>query len=262
MRGTQAGRDYRFESGIHTGAGGELLPPIPERLTRIDTAATDEHIYLEADDVCYCVWEYTAGVSYEFGPANRLISNLKIKPTEIIASPPRARYKRKAMSHCATALRCLILPAWVGIHGTFVPMPGSKIADHRDHDDRIECVLQAAFAGLNPDIRPMLAQTVSTLADHETDDRLSYAELMRLIRVSPAQAAGPPRANIAVVDDVLSSGKHFKVAQAHLSRSFPGVPVTGIFLARCVRAGRPADEPTRPEGLSLPVPARRMTRRK
>jgi adenine/guanine phosphoribosyltransferase-like PRPP-binding protein len=49
------------------------------------------------------------------------------------------------------------------------------------------------------------------------------------------EGAAPPRANIAIVDDVLSSGKHFKVAQAHLSRRFPGVPVTGIFIARCVR---------------------------
>jgi len=216
-----------------------LLPPIPERLTRIDAAAADEHINLEADDVCYCVWEYTAGMSYEFGPANHLISNLKIKPSEIIANPQRTRYKREAMSHCAAALRSLIRRAWVEVHGTFVPMPGSKVAGHRDHDARIERVLQAAFAGQSADVRPMLVQTASTLADHETDDRLSYDELARVIRVSTSQAAAPPRANIAVIDDVLSSGKHFKVAQAHLSRHFPGVPVTGIFLARCVRARGP-----------------------
>jgi len=41
---------------------------------------------------------------------------------------------------------------------------------------------------------------------------------------------------IAVVDDVLNSGKHFKVAQDLVSQRFPGVPVIGIFLARCIRS--------------------------
>jgi predicted amidophosphoribosyltransferase len=190
---------------------------------------------LEAGDVCYCIWEYTAAADYTFSPANQLISNLKIKPTQIVGNPLRARYKREAMRHCAAALRCLIRPAWAEVYGTFVPMPGSKTPEHRDHDDRIDWLLRAAFAGLNADIRPMLVQTASTLADHETEDRLSYNELHRLMHLSTSHLADPPRANIAIVDDVLSSGKHFKVAQAHLSRRFPGVPVTGIFIARCVR---------------------------
>jgi len=157
-----------------------LLPPIPERLTRIDTGAADEHVNLEAGDVCYCIWEYTAGADYAFSPANRLISNLKIKPTEIVGNRHRARYKQEAMIHCASALRTLIRRSWVEIHGTFVPIPGSKTTDHRDHDGRIEWVLQTAFAGLHADIRPMLAQKTSTHADHETDDRLSYTELFHL----------------------------------------------------------------------------------
>jgi hypothetical protein len=225
-----------------------MLPPIPERLTRIETGVADEHVNLDSGDVCYCVWEYTAGAGYTLNPANQLISNLKIKPTEIVGNPHRARYKREAMSHCAAALRCLIRPAWTDLHGTFVPMPGSKTSEHRDHDGRIEWVLRAAFAGFNADIRPMLVQTASTLADHESDDRLSYDELAQLVRLTPPEGAAPPRANIAIVDDVLSSGKHFKVAQAHLSRRFPGVPVTGIFIARCVR--------------SFPNPVNRMRRRK
>jgi len=229
-----------------------LLPPIPERLTRIDTGAADEHINLEPGDVCYCIWEYTAGTDYTFSPANRLISNLKIKPTQMIGNRHRARYKHKAVSHCAAALRTLISPSWVEIHGTLVPMPGSKSPGHPDHDGRIECVLQAAFAGINADIRPMLMQTASTFADHETDDRLSYNELAEIMCLSEHRTCTPPRANIALVDDVLSSGKHFKVAQAHLARRFPGVPVTGVFIARCVRSVEP----------SLPDPASRNRRRK
>jgi len=39
---------------------------------------------------------------------------------------------------------------------------------------------------------------------------------------------------IAVVDDVLTTGAHFKAAQLLLSSRFPGVAVYGIFVARRV----------------------------
>ena len=42
------------------------------------------HRSLRATDQCYYFWEYTAGKRYDFSPTNQLISNLKIKPTQII----------------------------------------------------------------------------------------------------------------------------------------------------------------------------------
>jgi hypothetical protein len=44
------------------------------------------------------------------------------------------------------------------------------------------------------------------------------------------------RYDFSLVDDVLNSGKHFKVAQEILSQRFPGTPVIGIFVARCIRS--------------------------
>ena len=82
----------------------------------------------------------------------------------------------------------------------------------------------------------MLVQADSTAADHESGDRLSYAALRAMTRVDEAHTAAPLRTIVAVVDDVLNSGKHFKVAQDLVSQRFPGVPVIGIFLARCIRS--------------------------
>jgi hypothetical protein len=211
-----------------------LLPPIPRRLREIDATTAGEHSSLDPPDRCYYIWEYTAGRRYDFGAANRLISNLKLKPTQIAARPDRGALKRQAVLHAAAALRALIERPWVEGHGTFVPMPPSKTADHPDHDDRMRRILAAAFTGFDADIRPMLEQTSSTCADHESAERLRLAELRAILRLDEAAASKAPRSVIAVVDDVLTSGKHFKVARELLSRRFPGTAVIGIFIARRV----------------------------
>jgi hypothetical protein len=216
-----------------------LLPQIPQRLLQIDETTVAEHFSLAASDVCYYVWEYTAGQRYDFSPTNQLIFNLKVKPSQIIKTPARGQHKQRAMSHSATALRSLIQRTWVEQQGTFVPMPASKILGHQDYDDRIHRVSSAAFNGFNADIRPLLEQTQSTAADHESNERLSYTALRGLIRINEAYAIAAPRPIIAVVDDVLTSGKHFKVAKELLSLRYPGIPVIGIFVARCVHSNPP-----------------------
>lgn len=220
-----------------------MRPSIPQRLLQIDETTVGEHFSLAASDYCYYVWEYTAGQRYDFSPTNQLISNLKIKPTQISGNPRRHRHKQQAISHCAAALRSLIQRTWVEQHGTFIPMPASKVPGHQDYDDRIHRMLQAAFGGFNADIRPMLWQVENTPADHESNDRLSHSALRDLTRINETYAEVPPRPNIAVVDDVLNSGKHFKVAQELLSQRFPGIPVIGIFVARCIRNNPVADFP-------------------
>jgi hypothetical protein len=205
-------------------------------MLQIDETTIGEHFNLSASDFCFYVWEYVAGQRFTFSPTNHLISNLKIRPTQIAAAPSRDYYKQQAITHSAAALRSLIQRSWVEQMGTFVPMPPSKIAGDEDYDDRMHRLLCEAFEGLNADIRPLLEQTESTAADHESTDRLSCAALREITRINEAYATTPPRSNIAVVDDVLSSGKHFKIAQEILAKRYPSVPIIGIFIARCVRS--------------------------
>jgi hypoxanthine-guanine phosphoribosyltransferase len=40
---------------------------------------------------------------------------------------------------------------------------------------------------------------------------------------------------IVIIDDVLNSGKHFKVAQSLIRSRYPTAEIRGVFLARCVR---------------------------
>jgi hypothetical protein len=210
-------------------------------MLQIDETTVGDHFSLAASDTCFYIWEYTAARRYDFSPTNQLISNLKIKPTQIANHPRRGRYKQRAIDHSAAALRRLIQRSWVEQIGTFVPMPTSKVPGHEDFDDRMQKLLNSAFHALNADIRPMLEQTANTAADHESPDRLSYAALRAITRIDEAHTAAPPRANIAVIDDVLNSGKHFKVAQELLAQRFPGIPVIGIFVARCIHSNPSVD---------------------
>lgn len=211
-----------------------MLPPIPEKLWKIDESTVGEHFSLRESDQCYYIWEYTAAKGYAFSPTNQLISNLKIKPSQIAKSPGRNFYKQQAINHAAAGLRHLLPRVYVEGSATFIPVPGSKATGDPDHDDRTLQVLQRAFHGWTSDVRPMLQLTHSTPADHETVDRLAYEELLAISQLKEPGGQGV-HPILVVVDDVLNSGKHFKVAQALLSARYPTAEIRGLFLARCVR---------------------------
>lgn len=87
----------------------------------------------------------------------------------------------------------------------------------------------------------MLRLTQSTPADHESADRLTFDELLRITELTkPVETAIRPV--IVILDDVLNSGKHFKVAQSLIKGSCPNAEIRGVFLARCVR--EPIESPT------------------
>jgi hypothetical protein len=211
-----------------------LLPPIPTKLSQIDETTVSQHFLLRSTDVCYHVWEYTRRGGFSASPTNNLISNLKKKPSKVLQNPREGPWKEQAISYCAQALRRLMNRPWIEGYGTLVPVPCSKIAGHADHDDRLIRVLLKAFDGFTTDIRPLLTQTSSTTADHETTERQRFEQLLAVTRVDEAIVGTGARSQIMVFDDVLNSGKHFKVAQQLLGQRFPGTPIIGVFLARCL----------------------------
>jgi len=209
-----------------------LLPPIPNRLSRIDATTLDQHFFLQPTDACFYIWEYTRRVGYHASPTNSLIANFKKKPLRIVDNPPEQSHKQRAIHHCAAALRALIERSWLETQATLVPVPGSKLPGHPDHDDRLIQLLQRAFQNYALDARPLIEQTQSTRADHERSARQRFDELIEITRINEA-AAQPTRPILVVVDDVLNTGKHFKVAEQLLAQRFPSATIRGLFLARC-----------------------------
>jgi hypothetical protein len=211
-----------------------LLPPIPTKLSQIDETTVDQHFLLAPTDICFHVWEYTRRGGFNASPTNSLISNFKKKPSKLLTNPREAPWKERAIQHSAQALRSLVRRQWIEEFGTLIPIPCSKIGGHPDHDNRLQQVLTRAFSGYAADMRPLLIQTRSTTADHETSERQRFEELLAVTRIDEAIVSTSVRRQIMVFDDVLNSGKHFKVAQRLLKERFAGTPVIGVFLARCL----------------------------
>ncbi len=210
-----------------------MLPPIPAKLLKVDEVTAGEHFSLEANDTCFYIWEYAVRRSYAAGPTNQLVKNLKIKPSEIAQAPARRRYKQRAVDHAARAVRELLGQAAAEGPYSFVPVPSSKAIGDADHDDRTTRVLERAFSSWKSDVQPILRVKRSMPADHESVERMTYDELLALTEVSPPP--NPLRATIVILDDVLNSGKHFKVAKSLLSAEYPGAAILGLFIARCTR---------------------------
>lgn len=212
---------------------------LPKRLTWIDETYRQEYHFLQADDRCLFYGDFHSGQGWSGGATNQLISNFKKKPSEIARSLNASKlqyYKDKAIAEVADALRATIDATWVNQHLTFVPIPGSKLAGDPDYCDRLERALRMAFVG-HPglDIRPLLRQTRSTAADHRSGgSRIPFDELLDITVIDYAQLTSPVRGELILFDDVLTSGKHFRVAFHRIREQLPAQVITGLFVARAI----------------------------
>lgn len=199
------------------------------RLSEIDDSNREDHTRLLPEDTCLYLYEYTSGRDYTFSATNNLVNNLKKKPS---ASRAQLGYKAGAITGCAKTLGAALNPKWLDL-ATIVPVPGSKAADHPDFDTRMEQVARQIRPGL--DVRNLVIQAQSTNAAHEVGvgDRVTVQELLDLYSIDETIAAPAPRA-IGILDDVLTAGTHFRAMKIKLAERFPGVPITGLFIARRV----------------------------
>jgi hypothetical protein len=198
--------------------------------TKVDELILSDHNALTAEDNCIFLREYNAGAGYE-GETNSLILNLKKKPSERLTKGGW-QYKGRAIHQFSRELAASLNPKWLD-QATLVPVPGSKSLVHPDYDDRMEQICNGIRDGL--DVRCLVKQTNSMDASHAAGDgkRASVEELIENYQIDDTQIIPPP-VNIGIFDDVLTVGRHFRAMHAVLSDRFPGVPITGIFIARTI----------------------------
>ena len=117
---------------------------------------------------------------------------------------------------------------------TFVPVPPSKARGDPLHDDRLTRMLHAIRPEPPLDVRELIVQTESTHAVHNREIRPRPTEIEALWRHDETPTEPAPRL-VAVVDDLLTTGAHFRAAKSILSARFQGIAVVGMFIARRVR---------------------------
>ena len=70
-------------------------------------------------------------------------------------------------------------------------------------------------------------------ASHENDERVTVEELLEVYAIDEALCDPAPSA-IAIIDDVITAGTHFRAMADTLRAKFPEAQIIGLFIARRV----------------------------
>jgi hypothetical protein len=209
----------------------------PQRFTKIDDLTRPDHWYLTQDDECYFFGEYTARKGFSFSATNQLSLNFKKRAD--LRGTGQWYWKEKAVDEIARAFRGAIQDKGLDIL-TFVPIPPSKARTDPLYDNRLRWMLDSIRPSRPVDVRELIEQGQSTTAAHESDTRPTPDELAGLYRITRALTTPKPQL-IAIVDDLLTTGCHFRAAKTVLAPLFPGVNIIGLFVARRVPDSEIAD---------------------
>lgn len=203
---------------------------MPNRLIQIDELNRSAHYYLNEDDECYYVMEYTSGRDYQYSDTNSLIKNFKKGLDR--KDQGDFRYKELAIRRLLFIFReILTREALKGI--TIVPMPSSKSKDDPLYDNRVVQLLNRLTSDFGADIREILYLDESIEASHERQDRPSPDELEELFLIDESLCKKVPK-KIMIFDDMVTAGAHFRAAKNILQAKFPKAEIIGVFIARRV----------------------------
>jgi hypothetical protein len=206
------------------------------KLTKFDTAAREGHSFLRPKDDCHYFIEYTANRAFNYSDANNFINNLKKKPS--LRSTNQWKYKLAAIRQAAETLS-EELPAGWRKKSTFVPVPPSKAKDHAEYDDRMSKVL-AKLDGA--DVRELVGQKKSMEATHVSSKRHTIDQLVANYEIDEEEVGKKTPTHIVIVDDMMTAGAHYRAMRKVLKKRFPGVPISGVFLARRIFAKKETEE--------------------
>lgn len=207
-------------------------------LTEVDELLRPDHHYLEVGDDCFFLREYVSGAGYH-GDTNSLLLNFKKAMDR--RGKPEWPYKARAIHQLSRelldGLRGLLPAEYLGLC-CMVPMPPSRARHDPLYDDRMAQVSHQVATALGVVCLEVLSQVESAEASHASMTRPGPDELFENMQVDAELAAQIPSRGLAlVVDDVLTTGSHFKAAKRHLHAHRPDVLVAGVFLARRIFAG-------------------------
>ena len=193
--------------------------------TKLDRSAVqDPPVYLDDDDVCYYAREYVSHGRWDASDANQLISNFKKKPNTrgtFQWSHRNSAVQRFAQELAAGLAKGLCIAA----------IPTSKTPDHPEYDGRFDDLL-AELRKLRHDLvieTPIVCreshQSVHTGGARRPDKIYELLE-WRGFRNVPSR--------ICLIDDLLTTGGHFKACQRLILEHHPRMRVVGIFWAKCI----------------------------
>jgi len=219
------------------------LPILKNRPVAIDKSNVDDHYYLTVPpDECIYFGEYTSGQGFSGSKTNKLISNFK-KPMSRKGLQDW-HYKLQAINISGALFRnaaelIIQVNSKDGISANdtlFIPIPPSRARTDAEYDPRILQALQRASSRIHGGIHisDCIDQYQNTVASHTTSSpRLSPRERADLYTMNTSLI--PPTAKVAIiVDDIITTGSHFKAVEIKVKEVIPHIRVAGLFIARRV----------------------------
>jgi hypothetical protein len=183
---------------------------------------------------------YTIKQGYQYSETNNYIYNLKISNSDIQTNPRRKRYKLEAIEQFAKEITALIQALRQDDDSInpllLVPMPPSKKPSDPEYDDRMEQVGKLVADTLeNVLCLPVLSMAQSVESYHSRSDARNPEQIYQLLKLDPNLLHNySEHSNIALIDDVLTSGAHYAAATRRLEEFFANVRVIGIFWAKAM----------------------------
>lgn len=202
---------------------------------KIDELLIRDHHCLDLNDRCYYFMDYTSHAGFGYSASNDLIQNFK-KPVNR-KHLLEYKYKISAIDEISRMLIESLQPPPAG--WLLVPIPPSKIKTNPLYDDRLIQCLQR-FCQDSADMRELLISKRDMIASHESSSRPSINEIIDNLTIDERLCDDIPN-NIALFDDVLTTGAHYKAAKSILESRFSVQNIIGIFIAR--RRILPKEEP-------------------
>ena len=202
----------------------------------IDETNRQDHYYLKKDDQCLFCLEYTRGGGYQESQSNAFIMNFK-KPVTKRKKQLEYKYKAKAIEMAANHFARVFMK--YKVDSVLVPVPPSKTKENPKHDDRMLKMLQKVEHELkkNNNYHIKAIELVQQVEDmypvHKSEVRPTIDELVRNYSVDTRLEVSKVVSGkvIFIVDDVLTTGAHFKAMQKAIKKHYSNKTM-GLFLAR------------------------------
>ena len=205
-------------------------------LSVIDETNRQDHYYLEKKDQCFFCLEYTSGGSYQKSQSNAFILNFKKSVTKR-NNQAEYKYKIKAIEWAAIHFAHVFME--YEVNSILVPIPPSKTKEHSEYDDRMLKMLKEVERKLksknNSHIQTieLVEQIKDMQSVHRSEDRPNVDTLANNYNVDNNSKTSKIVSGkvVFIVDDVLTTGAHFKAMQKAIAKYYSNRTV-GLFLAR------------------------------
>ncbi len=183
--------------------------------------------FLNENDICIYAREHVDG-GYEASESNQMLFNYKKSLDR--KGMPDWHYKVHSIGLFAAELNELNFPA----NSVLIPAPTSNPRNSEHFDSRIEdSILKLIEFHPNLIFQPILDIKQSFPSAHAGGGSRKPFEIKKNILVSPFTIEPVPK-RVFLIDDMITTGGHFRACKDILLEKYPDLQVIGIFWAKHV----------------------------